>query len=224
MANQVVQRWLESSPGRHEAGLACLTLGRGSRLFWSIAQRWVAPGDRLLDLDCGTGVLGVECALRGAVVTALSPSPAMLARARRYEKACGLERAIRFVVGDVLEADRMLDGEEFDVITSSFLLSEMSKEERQTLLALVDGLLSPDGRFIVADEIVPARCSRRALAAGLRWPLVTVAGLISGHMNLPLKGFERTLLRAGWRLRSRSALLGGTIGVLVAERSRRPVH
>lgn len=224
MANQAVQRWLESSPGRHEAGLACLTLGRGSRLFWSIAQRWVAPGDRLLDLDCATGVLGVECALRGAVVTALSPSPAMLARARLYEKTCGMERAIRFVAGEVLEADRIFAGEQFDVITSSFLLSEMSKDERQALLTLVESLLSPDGRFIVADEIVPSRCARRALTAGLRWPLVTVAGLISGHVNRPLKGFELTLRKAGWRLRSRTTLLGGTIGVLVAERVSRPVH
>lgn len=219
-----VKRWLEGSPTRYEAGIACLTLGRGGRLFWSIAQRWVAPGDRLLDLDCGTGALGVECALKGALVTALNPNPAMLARARKYERMCGLEEAIRFIVGDVLAADHIFDGEQFDVITANFLFSEMSPDDRKDLLGLVDDLLSPDGRFIVADEIVPARCPRRAVAAGLRWPLVTLAGLISGHINRPLKGFEVTLRRAGWRLRSKTSLLGGTIGILVAERAPKQVH
>lgn len=175
----------------------------------------------MLDLGSGTGILGVECALRGALVTALNPDPAMLARARSYERTCGLERAIRFVEGDVLSAERLFGDEKFDVITANFLLSELGPEEREAALEQVAGLLSPGGRFVVADEVVPERCLRRALAAGFRWPLLTIAGLISGHMNRPLKGLEASLRRAGWKLKSRNNLLGGTIGVLVAERPRK---
>ncbi len=222
MAALSVRWWFEDSPARYEAGLACLTLGRGGRLFVSIAQRWIAPGDRMLDLDCGTGVLGIECALKGALVTALNPHPSLLARARSYERTCGLERAIRFVEGDVLLADRLFGGERFDVITASFLLSELTLDEREAIVHQVECLLRPGGRFIVADQLVPDRCLRRALTAGLRWPLVGLAGLVSGHLHRPLKGFETSLRRSGWRLRSRSTLLGGTIGVLVAERKEPP--
>jgi 2-polyprenyl-3-methyl-5-hydroxy-6-metoxy-1,4-benzoquinol methylase len=171
----------------------------------------------MLDLGCGTGILGIECALKGALVTALSQDPSMLARARSYAKVCGLDRAIRYIEGDLLSIDSIFEKEQFDVITANFILSELGSDEREILLRHVESLLSPEGRFIVADEIVPERCLRRALAAGVRWPLLSLAGLVSGHINRPLKGLESSLRGAGWRLRSRRSLLGGTISVLVAE-------
>ena len=43
----------------------------------------VRPGDRVLDACCGTGDLAVAAERKGAVVTGLDFSPAMLERARR---------------------------------------------------------------------------------------------------------------------------------------------
>ena len=215
----IVERWLEGSPARHEAGIACMTLGRRYRLFWTIAQRWVAPGDRVLDLDCGTGTFAVESALKGALVTALGRSPDAVAAARRHARACGLDGVIRLIEGSAAHPGELFGGEQFDVIAATFVLSELTPAERSDLLGQIECLLAPGGRFIVADEIVPRKLHRRALAAGLRWPLLALSGLITGHLSHPLKGFEASLLAAGWTLRSRRTLLAGTIGVLVAERS-----
>lgn len=218
-----VKRWTERTPSRYEASIACLTLGRGDRMLWTIAQRWIAPGDRLLHLGNGTGLLPIECALKGALVTTLNANPSMLARAREYARRCGLEGFIYFVEADPLLAEDILGEEKFDVITATFLLSDLLPDERRNLLRQVENLLKPAGRFIVADELVPAPCLRRALAASLRWPLVALAGLISGHISYPLKGFEASLIRSGWRVRSRRTLLAGTIGVLVLEKSVKSV-
>lgn len=60
-------------------------------------------GARILDAGCGTGALAVECALRGAHVTAIDLSPTLVALAqdRSPRKLCG--GSISFRTGDMLD-------------------------------------------------------------------------------------------------------------------------
>ena len=60
-------------------------------------------GRRLLDAGCGTGVLAVEAAARGAEVVAIDLSPNLVAIARERAAAHGLDRRISHVVGDMLD-------------------------------------------------------------------------------------------------------------------------
>jgi trans-aconitate methyltransferase len=63
------------------------------------------PGERILDLGCGTGHLTAQIAARGAIVTGLDASASMIAQARiNYPK-------LRFVLTDAaaLEVDEPLD-------------------------------------------------------------------------------------------------------------------
>jgi 2-polyprenyl-3-methyl-5-hydroxy-6-metoxy-1,4-benzoquinol methylase len=173
----------------------------------------------MLDLACGTGLLAAEAALKGAVVTALESQEAMLVRARERARFMGLEGSIRFLKAEPSQAAKLLEGEEFDVIAAAFVLSELPRSLRQSLLEDLGRLASPRARLIVVDEMVTSRRLRRALAAGLRWPLAAAAGLISGHLHHPLKDLEGSLVRTGWSPRSKRRLLAGTIGVFVAERS-----
>jgi 2-polyprenyl-3-methyl-5-hydroxy-6-metoxy-1,4-benzoquinol methylase len=63
----------------------------------------IQPGERVLDYGCGVGRWTREIARRGADVTALDFSAAMLEQARLRTEAAGLLPSCRFVQGDVSE-------------------------------------------------------------------------------------------------------------------------
>jgi len=76
----------------------------------------VRPGQRVLDVACGTGVAAITAAGRGAEVTGLDLTPELLARAR--ENAAILGRKVTWIEGDA-EALQFPDGA-FDVVMSQF--------------------------------------------------------------------------------------------------------
>ena len=76
----------------------------------------VAPGQRVLDVACGTGVVAVTAARRGAKVSGLDLTPALLERARKNAAIAGVD--VEFIEGDA-EALPYPDGS-FDVVLSQF--------------------------------------------------------------------------------------------------------
>lgn len=76
----------------------------------------IQAGQTVLDVACGTGVVAVTAAERGAKVTGLDLTPALLERARYNAQLAG--RSIEFIEGDA-EKLPFKDGE-FDVVVSQF--------------------------------------------------------------------------------------------------------
>jgi len=76
----------------------------------------IASGERILDIGCGTGVVAVTAARRGAKVSGLDLSPVLLEAARRNAVVAGVD--IDFVEGDA-EALPYPDAA-FDVVLSQF--------------------------------------------------------------------------------------------------------
>jgi len=74
----------------------------------------VTPGQRVLDLACGTGDLALEARRRGGVVTGLDITPRMLALARAKPDG----RPIRWLVGDM--GALPLGDAAFDVVTTGY--------------------------------------------------------------------------------------------------------
>ena len=70
-----------------------------SMYLGEILRRHACPGKRMLDLACGTGTLALLQAEAGWEVTGLDLSAAMLAEARRKQRAAGVEAT--FVEGDM---------------------------------------------------------------------------------------------------------------------------
>lgn len=122
------QSW---SPASYEAHARFVSDLAGAVLEW-LAPR---PGERILDLGCGDGVLTGELARRGAIVTGVDISEELLAaaRARRLD--------VRHMDGEALEFDA-----EFDAVFSNAALHWMTGAA-----AVVSGVrraLKPGGRFV----------------------------------------------------------------------------
>jgi trans-aconitate 2-methyltransferase len=95
------------------------------------------PGERILDVGCGTGQLTADIARAGAIVTGLDSSSDMLAEARRNYPG------LSFVVGDA--ADFILPGS-FDAIFSNAALHWVKNAEGA--VQSFARALRPGGRFI----------------------------------------------------------------------------
>ena len=93
------------------------------------------PGERILDLGCGDGVLTAKIAAAGAQVVAVDAAPDMVAAAR----AKGLD-------AHVVPGQRLAFEREFDAVFSNAALHWMHPPE--AVLAGVARALKPGGRFV----------------------------------------------------------------------------
>jgi trans-aconitate methyltransferase len=95
------------------------------------------PGERILDLGCGTGQLTAKIAEAGAEVMGLDASPEMIGQARQNFPG------ISFVLED---AARMSFHSEFDAVFSNAALHWMT--EARQVAERVGVTLRPGGRFV----------------------------------------------------------------------------
>jgi len=96
------------------------------------------PGQRILDLGCGTGQLTAKIAESGALVTGLDSSTSMIAQARRNFPA------LKFVLADV--RDFRFD-HTFDAVFSNAVLHWV--HEAEAAARCVAQALRPGGRFVL---------------------------------------------------------------------------
>jgi SAM-dependent methyltransferase len=116
------------------------------------------PGDRVLDLGCGTGHLTAAIADRGADVVGVDASPEMIAAARETHPELAAEG--RFVVADASEydprggadadADADADGPggSFDGVLSNAMLHWVPDAAQGDVLATVRDALRPGGCLV----------------------------------------------------------------------------
>ena len=107
----------------------------------------VGPGSRALDVATGTGDLALELASRGAAVTGMDFSPAMLELARVKAPA------IQFDEGDAL-ALRYGDAE-FDAVTVGFGARNFGDLDQG--LSEMARVTKPGGRVVVLEITTPQR-------------------------------------------------------------------
>jgi SAM-dependent methyltransferase len=120
----------------------------------------IQPGQRVLDVACGTGILAREVTLRigsGGLVSGVDPSPGMIAVAKRLTPAAEFRQG-------VAESLPFSD-QSFDAVVSQFGLMFFT-DRRQALREMLR-VLVPGGRLAVAvwDALanVPAYASEVAL-------------------------------------------------------------
>jgi ubiquinone/menaquinone biosynthesis C-methylase UbiE len=126
----------------------CVTLlGINATRKKLIEQASIQPGQRVLEIGCGTGslVLRIKRQFPDVQVVGLDPDPKALARARA--KARGLP--VRF---DRAFADAMpYEDETFDCVLSSFMFHHLKSAERVTTLAEIRRVLKAGGSLHLLD-------------------------------------------------------------------------
>ena len=130
------------------------TLGQARRLRKeTVAQAMIQPGDKVLDVGCGTGevTLLAKIHAKQGSVHGIDPAPEMIAVARRKAARKGLE--IDFRVG-VIESLPFPDTN-VDVVTSSLMMHHLPENLKVRGIAEIYRVLKPGGRLLIADFLRP---------------------------------------------------------------------
>lgn len=150
---------------------AMLWLGQMTR--WGRATARVLdlmPGQKVLDVACGTGTSSLTLSQSGAHVIGCDFSPGMLAVARR--RAPSLD----FALGDALNLP--FDTGTFDAVTISFGLRNVA--DRHRALAEMHRVTTTGGMLAVCEfSRPPARFTQALWTAYLRWVVPAIARRVS---------------------------------------------
>lgn len=134
-------------------------LGRAERdAVWGELRRVFHSGQRILELNCGTGVDAAYLAEAGVRVLACDIAPGMIAMARRRLSACGLAGMVELRVLPTEEIAALRDEGPFDGAFSNFaglnMVRDLSGVARNLAALLKPGaqtLLCMAGRFAPWD-------------------------------------------------------------------------
>jgi len=151
----------------------------------------IKSGERVLDVACGTGVVAVTCALRGAQVTGLDLTPELLETARENAKIAAVE--VDFHEGD---AEKLpFPDSTFDAVLSQF--GHMFAPRPEVAVAEMLRVLKPGGT-IAFSTWPPDQFIGRAFALTASY----MPPLPPGVMPPPLWGDEKIVReRLGDRVR-----------------------
>lgn len=134
-------------------------LGAETILRELVAQARIRPGQRVLDIGCGTGNLAVlvKQLHPEADVVGLDPDPKALVRARR--KAQRARVLVKLEPGFAEELPYITGS--FDRVFSSFMFHHLTGEAKTRALSEVRRVLCPGGSLHVLDFGSPSEGERR---------------------------------------------------------------
>ena len=224
-----VRRMFGEIAGRYDLMNTVMTGGRHHAWRRATARALVRPGDRVLDVGCGTGDLALACARAGAGrVLGVDFARPMLPLARRKARARAA-RHVDFAVADALRLP--LADASVDVWCAGFVVRNIP--DLDAALAEAHRVLRPGGRIGVLD--IP-RVEGGLLAPLTRLHLSRVVPLlgrtISGHRDayryLPVSAerflsvdeLSARLATAGFEVQQARRFGLGSVALHVAVRTR----
>jgi ubiquinone/menaquinone biosynthesis C-methylase UbiE len=108
------------------------------------------PGDKVLDVGCGTGTLAIEVQQRvGATGRAFGIDPGAQQIARARSKAARRNLPIDFKVGVIEQLD--FPDQTFDAVVSTLMMHHLPDDLKRRGLSEIARVLKPGGRLVIAD-------------------------------------------------------------------------
>jgi ubiquinone/menaquinone biosynthesis C-methylase UbiE len=177
----------------------CPKLGLGQN-FRRATLRYAAlqPGERVLDVGCGTGVvtcLAAEAVGPAGVAIGIDPAFRMIAMARQNARLTESRAAFKLATIEHLP----FEDSSFDIAVASLMLHHLPSDLKTEGLREVYRVLKPGGRLLVIDLDRPAN----ALWWLVIWPLLlmpTAAANVRGHIpdHLRQAGFVSVQAKERW--------------------------
>lgn len=130
-----------------------------------LAQAQIQPGQRVLDLACGTGTLtiAIEQAHLQATIIGIDGDPAILRQARAKAERNGVE--IQLDQG--MSYELPYTDESFDHVLSSLFFHHLTRENKLRTFTEVRRVLKPGGEFHVADWGAPRNALMKLASQGI---------------------------------------------------------
>ena len=110
----------------------------------------IQPGEKVLDVGCGTGTLAIEIQQRvGATgsVFGIDPGTKQIARAR--SKAARRNLPIEFQIGVIEHLD--FPDQTFDVVLNTLMMHHLPDDLKRQGLSEIARVLKPGGRLVITD-------------------------------------------------------------------------
>ncbi len=199
----VLMKVLESAPHRYDKGMKILTLGKIGKVYDALTED-IKENDTVLDIGCGTGLLTLRAALKGALVTAIDINPEMLEIAKKRINELEKDTSVRFLEMGVAELDTFEESS-FDIIVSGLCFSELSTDEITYALDQISRILREDGLFLLADEIKSKFFLKRIINWFIRIPLVIISYILTQTTSRTLKNIEEQVTAAGMTIKFRKS-------------------
>jgi ubiquinone/menaquinone biosynthesis C-methylase UbiE len=144
------------------------------------------PGERVLDVGCGTGTLAIAAKRQvgpTGAVHGIDASPAMIARAIRKAAKAGVEVFFENALAEALP----FPDEHFDAVLSTLMLHHLPRSARLQWAREIRRVLKPRGRVLGVDFARTPHARRR------------LAGHLHRHGHVDLADIIAVLSQAGLR-------------------------
>ena len=158
----------------------------------TIGMAQVKPGDKVLDVGCGTGSLTLVAAAHAGTtgeVHGIDASPEMIVVAQKKAKRAGLD--VDFQIG-LIEQIAFPDNY-FDIVLSSLMLHHLPDDLKERGFDEIRRVLKPGGRFFAVDFEPPTSPVVRHIVSHLlqhRMMHVDVRGYVPMMEAAGLKNVE----------------------------------